>query len=217
MLSKTLGSYKNYVEVMKNVAEVKASAMDEINRTYLQTSKEWATKFENINKAYYELRTVTKENTIQEINENFNDVKAKIYEAIAIPAPADTIATIQLIEQRKASITEQEVRAILERYKKNYLAFKGLCDAAPSFATGRRKTEITSELTPSQLMFYEMGVLDVEALESNINDIYQYIMDTLLNETRVNNYNVRLILNGEWVARVSEEINKFLQVFGNNE
>jgi hypothetical protein len=200
MLSKALTTIRTYMDSIE-------SAKDELKKA----SEKYSIYVNNFGMELYrqdeiKIREALKQRqqqAIDTIDSEFENALKTIRETVSKPIPAEAVAAFEVIKTRKV-MTAFEIKALLERFKDNYLASVTIYELAD---------------VERQAWGKDIYIPRADDLEARVNELYEQILDTLRNYSGIEpnttaDFTMAVMYEGKPINGMSDQLNEFVNYFG---
>lgn len=197
MLEKIKTLVKEYANSYNTITAEFERKKKYINDNYVKDGAEWADKFKEIKDIYNDDIAAVKQSATEDIETIFSNIISKLRNKITEGVSTEVVAELELLKTTK--VTEEDIKAYLEKYYNNYLVCKVLKELAEE-----RKIEVEVLTLKDQLT-------EMEELKSLVIEFFNTYKGPL------KSYKAELILNGAIIDRVGEQLNSFIRRYNIDE
>lgn len=189
MLEKIKSTVKDYSEKYNEYTKEFEKRKKYIDANYTRDGGRWAEQYKAIKTMYDNQVLNAKKSGIETVSKIFEEVRSKLRSKITEGVKPEIIAELELL--RTTKVTEEDIKAYLDKYYSSYLICKVLKEIAED-------NNVNVEVLSIKDLIDILN--DLEPQVKNFFDIYNGPLES---------YAAELILNGALIDRVDDQLKSF--------
>ncbi|MDY3056277.1 MAG: hypothetical protein SOR66_00620 [Mediterraneibacter faecis] len=197
VLSGVVKGLNDFVKKYDSAKQTMNSDMQELKQTYVYNSAPFELKHMEIFNTFNETVAKIREESKTQIQDVIQKVRDKVSEIITSPLPEGGMDDINMIRSFAGKLSDDEIKAFLNKYKNCYLATKTIFEAMEEGQDDRLGVEFVTV--------------------KNITDSIDSIEEMAMNMIRTYNgdmpYDVAVMLDGSEVQTVNDAFESFVSTY----
>lgn len=197
VLSGVVKSLNDFVKKYDSAKQTMNSDMQELKQTYVYNSAPFELKHMEIFNTFNDAVAQIREESKEQIQNIIQQVRDKVSAIIASDLPEGTMNDITMIKVFAGTLSDDEIKVYLNKYKHNYLATKAIFNAMAEGQADRLCVEFVTV--------------------KNISDSIDSIEEMAMNMIRTYNgdmpYDVAVMLDGSEVQTVNDAFESFVSTY----
>lgn len=191
MLDKIKNTVKDYSELYNKYTKEFKERKKYIDANYNKEGGRWAEQYKAIKTMYDNQVTSAKNLGKETISQVFEEIRSKLRSKVTEGVKPEVIAELELL--RTTEVTEEDIKAYLDKYYSSYLICKVLKEIAED-------KQINVEVLSIKDLIDTLN--DLEPKVKNFFDIYNGPLKS---------YAAELILNGALIDRIDNQLESFVR------
>lgn len=152
-LDKVIKALNDYEDAKQKAKETFESAKISL-ADYYGNGSAYKEKLTEIEAAYKKTLTEATQKRSATVKEGFENLKKAVNDFVTTPVPEGFLQTLEAIKATGKGLTEAEAKLYLEKYKNNYIAYKGLAQTIQE-QTGKHQYVAGYDGIIEEIKYYE--------------------------------------------------------------